>query len=59
MISKGYHYVINVGINSNFYISIDTAYPGSLAKDLLYQVNSGESIIHVEFWQGIIWTAPI
>ena len=34
MITKGYHYVINLGIFSNFYISIDPAYPGSLAKDL-------------------------
>ena len=37
MISKGYHYVINIGI-SNFYISIDSSidpvYRGSLAKDL-------------------------
>ena len=38
MISKGYHYVINIGIVSNFYISIDSSidpvYPGSFAKDL-------------------------
>ena len=34
MINKGYHYVINLGIVSNFYISIDPVYPGSLAKDL-------------------------
>ena len=44
MISKGYHYVINLGIFSNFYISIDISidlvYPVSLAKDLLEQVNS-------------------
>ena len=33
MISKGHHYVINLGIFSNFYIIIDFAYPGSLAKD--------------------------
>ena len=26
-----------------FYISIDPVYPGSLAKDLSYQVNLGES----------------
>ena len=43
MISKGYHYVINLGIVSNFCISIDPVYPGSLPKDLSYQVNSGES----------------
>ena len=34
MISKGYHYVINLGIVSNFYISIDPVYRGSLVKDL-------------------------
>ena len=38
MISNGYHYVINLGIVHNFYISkdinIDPVYPGSLAKDL-------------------------
>ena len=33
MISKGYHYVINVGIVSNFFI-IGHVYPGSLPKDL-------------------------
>ena len=36
MISKGYHYVINLGFFSNFYISIDISIdsvsPGSLAK---------------------------
>ena len=38
MISKGYHFAINLGIVSNFYINIDIridpVYPGSLAKDL-------------------------
>ena len=38
-ISKGYQYVINIGIASNFYISIDSSidpvYPGSLADGLL------------------------
>ena len=34
MISKGYHYAINLVIVSNFYISIDPVYPGSLPKDL-------------------------
>ena len=44
MISKGYHYVIDLGIVSNFYISIHISIdPGSLAKDLSQQVNSGES----------------
>ena len=47
MISKGYHYVINLGFVSNFYITIDIStgpvYPGSLAKDLSQQVKSGES----------------
>ena len=34
MISKGYHYVINLAIASNFYtsISIDLIYPGSYAR---------------------------
>ena len=43
MISKGYHCGINLGIISNFHISIDHVYPGSLPKDLLLWVNSGES----------------
>ena len=43
MISKEYHHVINFGIVANFYLSIDPAYPGSLAKDLSQQVNSVES----------------
>ena len=38
MISKGYFYVINLGIGSNFYITIDISvnpvYPASVAKDL-------------------------
>ena len=29
-ISKGYHYVINLCIASNFYVSIDPVYPESL-----------------------------
>ena len=32
MISKGHHYMINLGIASNFYINIDPAYPGSCAR---------------------------
>ena len=43
MITKRYHYVINLGIFSNFYISIDPTYPGSLAKDLWQRANSRES----------------
>ena len=43
MIAKGYHYVINLDIVSNFCISIDPVYPGSLVKDLLEQLNSGVS----------------
>ena len=35
MISKGYYYVINLGISSNFVISIDLVYPGSLLYDIL------------------------
>ena len=31
MISKGYHYVINLGIACSFYISIDPVYPRSYA----------------------------
>ena len=34
MIGKGYHYVINLVIVSNFYISIEPVYPGSMPKDL-------------------------
>ena len=34
MVSKGYHHVIKFGIVANIYLSIDPAYPGSLAKDL-------------------------
>ena len=43
IISKGYNYVIILGIISNFYISIDPVYPRSLANDLSWQVKSGES----------------
>ena len=32
MISKGYHYAINIGIACNFYISIDSVYPGTSAR---------------------------
>ena len=35
MIGKGYHYMINLSIVSNFYISTDLVSPGSLPKDLL------------------------
>ena len=31
--SKGCHYVINVDVANNYYISIDTAYPRSCAKE--------------------------
>ena len=34
MICKGYHNVINLGIYSKSYISIDPVFPGSLPKDL-------------------------
>ena len=43
MISKGYHYAIDPGIVNNFYISIGSAYRGSLLEDLLERVNLGES----------------
>ena len=53
MVIREHHYVINIGTVSNFYISIDIsidpAYPGSLAKGLLEQVNSedcGFSLFH-------------
>ena len=32
MISRGYRYVINLGIVSKFYIRIDPVYPGSFAR---------------------------
>ena len=32
MIINRYHYVINLGIASNFYIVIDPVYPGSCAR---------------------------
>ena len=32
MICKGNHYVINLAIGSNFYISIDPVYPGVCAR---------------------------
>ena len=32
MISKGYHYVINLGIACNFYMSIDPDYPVPCAR---------------------------
>ena len=34
MISKGYHFVITLGILSNFYISIDPVYLESLPNNL-------------------------
>ena len=33
MVSKGYHYMINLSIVGNFYISIDPAYAGPCAKE--------------------------
>ena len=58
MISKGYHYVINFGIVSNFYISIGPVYSGSCAR--IYQFIAGElRWIWVKFWQGIIGTTSI
>ena len=38
MISKGYHYVINVGIVGNFCISIDPACAGSCARGSIVAV---------------------
>ena len=32
MISRGYHYVINLGIAGKFYISLNPVYSGSCAK---------------------------
>ena len=33
MISKGYHYVIILGIISNLYISVDPVYPVSSVRE--------------------------
>ena len=33
MISKGYHYVIILGIVSSFYISVDPVYPASSVRE--------------------------
>ena len=47
MITKGYDYVINLGIAKNFYIGIpDPVYPGSSVDDLLSWVNAKESGIY-------------
>ena len=65
MISKGHHYLINIGIACNFLISIDPAYPGSCSRrSIVASELRGiwilpspwiiESIIHGEFSQGII-----
>ena len=70
MISKGYHYVINLGIISNFCISIDPFYHGSCARGFIVVSELRgiwvfpfqqilEPIIHDEFWQGIITTLSI
>ena len=67
MISKGYHYVINLGIVSNFYISIDPIYPGSCAGgfDVVGEIKGIwffpslyilEPILQDKFWQDIIRT---
>ena len=32
MIIKGYYYVVNLGIASSFYFSIDPVYPGPCAR---------------------------
>ena len=66
MISKGYHCVITLSIVSNFHISIELAYPGSLPKDLSQRVNSWESgfsLLHRSssyyLYEGIMATASI
>ena len=69
MISKGYHYVINLGIVSNFYISIDLVYPWSLQRTYRSRWTQGnlrspfpldpQTIIYDEFRHGIIGIAPI
>ena len=70
MISKRYHYVINLGIVSNFYISIDPIYPGSCARgfDVVGEPKGIwfflspyilEPILQDKFWQDIIRTILI
>ena len=60
MISKGYHYVINIGIVCTFYISLDPVYPGSCARGyiivselrgiwVLHSLEILEPVIHDEF----------
>ena len=47
MISKGYYYMINLGIAYSFYITVDPVYPGSCA---------GRSIVPSELRE--IWVLP-
>ena len=52
MVSKGYHYVINLGIVGNFYISIDPVYPGSCARGeespVIHKIFETNSSFHVK-----------
>ena len=70
MIKKGYHHVIDLDIACNFYISIDPVYPRCCARRsiaegklrgiwVLPSLQILQSIIHDEFWQGIIETTSI
>ena len=65
MISKGHHYVINIGIASNFYIKIDPVYLGSCPRGSIIMPEFRgilafpspyilKPTIHGEFWEGII-----
>ena len=38
MISKRYHYVINFGVASNFYINLDPVYPGPSVRGSIVAV---------------------
>ena len=70
MISKGYAYVINLGIASNFYTSIGPVYPGSCTRgSIIVSKISGtwvlpspqipELIVCNKFWQGISRSSSI
>ena len=69
MISKGYHYVINLGIACNFCISIDPVYPGfcarrsisvNLSDTFKTQINKGkQSFCVVIFRREKDWAQPI
>ena len=50
MIITGQHYVVNLGIVSNLYISIDPFYPGSCDRgSILVGESRGIWVLHDEF----------